>query len=86
MIKNQATIGIFLLSQLLFFRDVEEYTGPVLVKLGRSDAPDKDIEKLRAGQKVMGVTGLMFSKKMTPSYTAGRDTDLVYHSRSSLAQ
>ena len=34
-------LGGFLLSHFLFFEDVEEYRGPVLVKLGRADAPDE---------------------------------------------
>lgn len=33
-------IGGILLSNFLFFSDLEEYRGPVLVKLGRADAPD----------------------------------------------
>ncbi|MBI9098864.1 MAG: hypothetical protein JEY91_10335 [Spirochaetaceae bacterium] len=34
-------LGAFFLSGLIFFNDVEEYRGPVLVKLGRADAPDE---------------------------------------------
>lgn len=41
-------VGAFLLSNLLFFNDVEEYRGPVLVKLGRADAPEEEAESLPA--------------------------------------
>jgi hypothetical protein len=34
-------IGGFFLSHLLFFQDIVEYRGPVLVKLGRADAPEE---------------------------------------------
>ncbi len=36
----------FLISHFIFFSDVEEYRGPVLVKLGRADAPDDVPEDL----------------------------------------
>ncbi len=36
----------FLISHFVFFSDVEEYRGPVLVKLGRADAPDEVAEDL----------------------------------------
>ena len=39
-------IGLMLLSNLLFYRDVEEYRGPVLVKLGRVNAPDEETDTL----------------------------------------
>lgn len=38
--------GAFILSGILFFNDVEEYRGPVLVKLGRADAPEEEAEAL----------------------------------------
>lgn len=37
--------GVFILSHLILYSDVEEYRGPVLVKLGRADAPDEQTEK-----------------------------------------
>ncbi|MCP4294282.1 MAG: hypothetical protein GY786_01605 [Proteobacteria bacterium] len=35
----------FLLSHLIFFNDMDEYRGPVLVKLGRADAPDEKTDQ-----------------------------------------
>jgi hypothetical protein len=37
--------GIFILSHLVFLKDVQEYRGPVLVKLGRAEAPDQETHK-----------------------------------------
>jgi len=39
-------IGGMFLSNFLFFEDIEEYRGPVLVKLGRADAPDELTETM----------------------------------------
>lgn len=35
----------FIISHFLFFQNVEEYRGPVLVKLGRTDAPDEETDQ-----------------------------------------
>jgi len=37
--------GGFIISHFVLFNDVEEYRGPVLVKLGRADAPDEVTDK-----------------------------------------
>lgn len=39
-------LGGFFLSHFLFLKDVEQYRGPVLVKLGRADAPDEVTETM----------------------------------------
>ena len=38
-------IGGFLLSNFFFYKDIEEYRGPVLVKLGRFDAPEEETDR-----------------------------------------
>jgi len=38
--------GVFVASHFLFIKDIEEYRGPVLVKLGRVDAPDMETDTL----------------------------------------
>lgn len=41
-------VGAYFLSEWLFIEDVIDYSGPVLVKLGRSDAPEEEVEALPA--------------------------------------
>ncbi|MBN2658413.1 MAG: hypothetical protein JXR86_15245 [Spirochaetales bacterium] len=41
-------VGAYLISDLLFFEDMVDYSGPVLIKLGRADAPETLTDSLPA--------------------------------------